>query len=131
VILSDIPDDNPARCHTLLTTWLPTAHAFCTLPAPPSWHQRTHGGGRPWRIWPAAERIGQQLMPMVTAYRAHPRLMALLLGRLADARDTLQKERNAWSFVWSGPDPLHAKTADTFATVDEGLFLAIDRAMQP
>ena len=50
---------------------------------------------------------------------AHPRLMALLLDRLADAQDALQKERNAWSFVWSGPDPLHAKTADTFATVDQ------------
>jgi phosphatidylserine/phosphatidylglycerophosphate/cardiolipin synthase-like enzyme len=45
--------------------------------------------------------------------------MALLLDRLADAQDVLQRERNAWSFVWSGPDPLHAKTADTFATVDQ------------
>ena len=42
-----------------------------------------------------------------------------LLDRLADAQDALQSERNAWSFVWSGPDPLHAKTADTFATVDQ------------
>jgi hypothetical protein len=50
---------------------------------------------------------------------AHPRLMALLLDRLADAQESLQAERNAWSFVWSGPDPLHAKTADTFATVSE------------
>jgi phosphatidylserine/phosphatidylglycerophosphate/cardiolipin synthase-like enzyme len=45
--------------------------------------------------------------------------MALLLDRLADTQEALQRERNAWSFVWSGPDPLHSKTADTFATVDQ------------
>ncbi|MCT0199304.1 DISARM system phospholipase D-like protein DrmC [Synechococcus sp. CS-1325] len=50
---------------------------------------------------------------------AHPRLIALLLDRLADAQEALQAERDAWSFVWSGPDPLHATTADTFATVDQ------------
>jgi phosphatidylserine/phosphatidylglycerophosphate/cardiolipin synthase-like enzyme len=69
-----------------------------------------------------SEAIRCQLEPLLVEMvreGAHPRLMALLLDRLADAQDTLQKERNAWSFVWSGPDPLHAKTADTFATVDQ------------
>ena len=69
-----------------------------------------------------SEAIRLQLEPLLVEMvreGAHPRLMALLLDRLADAQDALQKERNAWSFVWSGPDPLHAKTADTFATVDQ------------
>ena len=69
-----------------------------------------------------SEAIRRQLEPLLVEMvreGAHPRLMALLLDRLADAQDALQKERNAWSFVWSGPDPLHAKTADTFATVDQ------------
>jgi len=69
-----------------------------------------------------SEAIRMQLEPLLVEMvreGAHPRLMALLLDRLADAQDALQKERNAWSFVWSGPDPLHAKTADTFATVDQ------------
>ena len=48
-----------------------------------------------------------------------PRLMALLLERLAEQQEALQRERDAWSFVWSGPEPLHAKTADTFATVNQ------------
>jgi hypothetical protein len=69
-----------------------------------------------------SEAIRIQLEPLLVEMvreGAHPRLMAVLLDRLADAQDALQKERNAWSFVWSGPDPLHAKTADTFATVDQ------------
>lgn len=69
-----------------------------------------------------SEAIRLQLEPMLVEMvreGAHPRLMALLLDRLADTQDALQRERNAWSFVWSGPDPLHAKTADTFATVDQ------------
>ena len=69
-----------------------------------------------------SEAIRPQLEPLLVEMvreGAHPRLMALLLDRLADAQDALQRERNAWSFVWSGPDPLHAKTADTFATVDQ------------
>jgi hypothetical protein len=69
-----------------------------------------------------SEAIRLQLQPLLVEMvreGAHPRLMALLLDRLADAQDALQSERNAWSFVWSGPDPLHAKTADTFATVDQ------------
>jgi phosphatidylserine/phosphatidylglycerophosphate/cardiolipin synthase-like enzyme len=69
-----------------------------------------------------SEAIRLQLEPLLVEMvreGAHPRLMALLLDRLADAQDALQRERNAWSFVWSGPDPLHSKTADTFATVDQ------------
>jgi phosphatidylserine/phosphatidylglycerophosphate/cardiolipin synthase-like enzyme len=69
-----------------------------------------------------SEAIRRQLEPLLVEMvreGAHPRLMALLLDRLAEAQDALQRERNAWSFVWSGPDPLHAKTADTFATVDQ------------
>ena len=48
-----------------------------------------------------------------------PQLMAMVLEHLADQRDALQQERDAWSFVWSGPEPAHTKTADTFATVDQ------------
>ncbi|MEB3321664.1 MAG: DISARM system phospholipase D-like protein DrmC [Synechococcaceae cyanobacterium] len=48
-----------------------------------------------------------------------PRLMALVLEQLAAQQEALQQERDAWSFVWSGPEPLHARTADTFATVDQ------------
>ena len=48
-----------------------------------------------------------------------PQLMAMVLEHLADQREALQRERDAWSFVWSGPEPAHAKTADTFATVDQ------------
>ena len=48
-----------------------------------------------------------------------PQLMAMVLEHMADQREALQRERDAWSFVWSGPEPTHAKTADTFATVDQ------------
>lgn len=50
---------------------------------------------------------------------AQPRLMVVLLEQLANQQEALQQERDAWSFVWSGPEPLHARTADTFATVDQ------------
>jgi hypothetical protein len=36
VIASDIPVANPARCHSLTTTWLPTARVNRTLPEPPA-----------------------------------------------------------------------------------------------
>jgi hypothetical protein len=69
VIASDIPDDNPSRCHTLTTTWLPTARVYRTLPEPPP------GTNVPMDMEALAdlarsERIGQELMPMVKAYRA-------------------------------------------------------------
>ena len=66
--------------------------------------------------------IQQQLEPLLVEMvkeGAHPRLMALLLERVADAQESLQAERNAWSFVCSGPDPLHSQTADSYATVDQ------------
>lgn len=53
VIASGIPDDNPARCHTLTTTWLPTACVFRTLPEPPP-APTCQWVWKPWRIWPAA-----------------------------------------------------------------------------
>jgi phosphatidylserine/phosphatidylglycerophosphate/cardiolipin synthase-like enzyme len=69
-----------------------------------------------------SQQVREQLEPLlvdIVREGAHPRLMALLLERLADNQAALQQERDAWSFVWSGPEPLHAKTADTFATVDQ------------
>ena len=68
VIAADIPDENPAICHTLTTTWLPTARVFRTLPEPPA------GTNVPMDMEALAdlarsERIGQELMPMVKAYR--------------------------------------------------------------
>jgi hypothetical protein len=69
-----------------------------------------------------SQQVREQLEPVLVEMvreGAHPRLMALLLERLAVTQAALQKERDAWSFVWSGPEPLHAKTADTFATVDQ------------
>ena len=68
VIASDIPDDNPARCHTLTTTWLPTARVFRTLPEPPP-GINVPMGMEALADLARSERIGQQLMPMVTAYR--------------------------------------------------------------
>lgn len=69
-----------------------------------------------------SQQIREQLEPLLVELvreGAPPRVMALLLDRLADSQAALQAERDAWSFVWSGPEPLHAKTADTFATVDQ------------
>lgn len=69
-----------------------------------------------------SQAIRKQVEPLLVEMvreGAQPRLMALLLDRLADSQEALQRERDAWSFVWSGPEPLHAKTADTFATVDQ------------
>jgi hypothetical protein len=59
--------------------------------------------------------IQQQLEPLLVEMvkeGAHPRLMALLLERLADAQESLQAERNAWSFVCSGPDHLKRHVVD-------------------
>jgi hypothetical protein len=68
VIATDISEGNPSRCHTLTTTWLPTARVYRTLPEPPP------GISVPMGMEALAdlarsERIGQQLLPMVTAYR--------------------------------------------------------------
>ena len=73
-------------------------------------------------LGPHSPSVREQLEPLLSEMKAEgarPTLMALLLERLADTQDALQHERDAWSFVWSGPEPLHARTADTFATVDQ------------
>lgn len=80
---------------------------------PTSWKQLLQGH---------SQQICEQLEPLLvelTREGAPPRVMALLLERLADSQAALQRERDAWSFVWSGPEPLYAKTADTFATVSQ------------
>jgi phosphatidylserine/phosphatidylglycerophosphate/cardiolipin synthase-like enzyme len=80
---------------------------------PTSWQGLLSGHG---------EAIRTQLEPLLVEMvreGAHPRLIALQLDHLAEAQEALQLERNAWSFVWSGPDPLHARTADTCATVNQ------------
>ncbi|MFM8525661.1 MAG: DISARM system phospholipase D-like protein DrmC [Cyanobacteriota bacterium] len=68
-----------------------------------------------------AEGRGQlePLLVQLVREGAQPRLMALVLEKLAQQQELLQQERDAWSFVWSGPEPLHSRTADTYATVDQ------------
>jgi phosphatidylserine/phosphatidylglycerophosphate/cardiolipin synthase-like enzyme len=68
-----------------------------------------------------AEGRGQlePLLVQMVREGGQPRLMALVLEQLAEQQELLQQERDAWSFVWSGPDPLHSRTADTYATVDQ------------
>jgi phosphatidylserine/phosphatidylglycerophosphate/cardiolipin synthase-like enzyme len=53
----------------------------------------------------------------LTREGAHPRLIAALLEELARARAELEQERESWSFVWSGPKPLHNNVSDTWATI--------------
>jgi len=64
--------------------------------------------------------VKQQLEPMLvklTREGAHPRLIAVLLEELAGSRAELEQERESWSFVWSGPKPLHNNVSDTWATI--------------
>ncbi|MBM5825664.1 MAG: phospholipase [Cyanobacteria bacterium M_surface_10_m2_119] len=61
----------------------------------------------------------EPLLVQLAREGGQPRLMALVLEQLASQQEALQRERDAWSFVWSGPEPVHARTADTFATVDQ------------
>lgn len=61
----------------------------------------------------------EPLLVQLVREGAQPRLLALVLEQLADQQELLQQERDAWSFVWSGPDPLRSRTADTYATVDQ------------
>jgi phosphatidylserine/phosphatidylglycerophosphate/cardiolipin synthase-like enzyme len=64
--------------------------------------------------------VRPQLEPLLvelTREGAHPRLIALLLEELAHARAELEEERESWSFVWSGPKPLHNNVSDTWATI--------------
>jgi len=68
VIASDIPDEKPASCHTLTTTWLPTARVYRTLPEPPPGIS-VPMGMEAMADHAKSERVCQQLLPMVTAYR--------------------------------------------------------------
>jgi hypothetical protein len=64
--------------------------------------------------------VRQQLEPLLgelTREGAHPRLQAAVLEELARARKELEQEREGWSFVWSGPKPLHNNVSDTWATI--------------
>lgn len=64
--------------------------------------------------------VRQQLEPLLaelTREGAHPRLQAAVLEELARARKELEFEREGWSFVWSGPKPLHNNVSDTWATI--------------
>lgn len=64
--------------------------------------------------------VKAQLEPLLvelTREGAHPRLIATLLEELAQARAELELEREGWSFVWSGPKPLHNNVSDTWATI--------------
>ena len=59
----------------------------------------------------------EPLLVELTREGAHPRLIATLLEELAQARAELEVERESWSFVWSGPKPLHNNVSDTWATI--------------
>lgn len=59
----------------------------------------------------------EPLLVELTREGAHPRLIATLLEELAQARAELELEREGWSFVWSGPKPLHNNVSDTWATI--------------
>jgi hypothetical protein len=64
--------------------------------------------------------VKDQLEPLLvglTRDGAHPRLIATLLEELAHVREDLEQERQGWSFVWSGPKPLHNNVSDTWATI--------------
>jgi phosphatidylserine/phosphatidylglycerophosphate/cardiolipin synthase-like enzyme len=64
--------------------------------------------------------VKAQLEPLLvelTREGAHPRLIATLVEELARARAELEVERESWSFVWSGPKPLHNNVSDTWATI--------------
>jgi phosphatidylserine/phosphatidylglycerophosphate/cardiolipin synthase-like enzyme len=65
--------------------------------------------------------VKQQLEPLLvelTREGAHPRLIGALLEELARSRAELEQERESWSFVWSGPKPLHNNVSDTWATIN-------------
>lgn len=80
---------------------------------PSSWQQQLTGLGGD------ARKQLEELLVQLVQEGGQPRLMALVLEKLASQQEALQRERDAWSFVWSGPEALHSKTADTFATVDQ------------
>jgi phosphatidylserine/phosphatidylglycerophosphate/cardiolipin synthase-like enzyme len=59
----------------------------------------------------------EHLLVALTREGAHPRLLATVLEQLAGSRAELERERENWSFVWSGPKPLHNNVSDTWATI--------------
>ena len=68
VIEGEITSNQPDRCHTLTTTWLPTAKVRRTLPEPPP-HINVPIEMEALADLAASERITGCLMPMVQAYR--------------------------------------------------------------
>ncbi|WP_338463087.1 DISARM system phospholipase D-like protein DrmC (plasmid) [Synechococcus elongatus IITB7] len=81
----------------------------------------------PWELPSSAVLLGnqddlvrEQVTPLLESFRAAgatPEAIALCFEQLALAQERLQRERDAWSLVWSGPDPQRAYTEDTFAVV--------------
>ena len=84
--------------------------------------RQLHGTPSSWAdlLESVGSGVRPQLEPMLielTREGAHPRLIAALLEELARARADLEQEREGWSFVWSGPKPLHNNVSDTWATI--------------
>ena len=93
-----------------------------TLQAVAQGLRQLHGTPSSWAdlLETYGARVKAQLEPVLvdlTREGAHPRLIALLLEELAHARAELEEERESWSFVWSGPKPLHNNVSDTWATI--------------
>lgn len=93
-----------------------------TLQAVAQGLRQLHGTPSSWADLLESFGVGVrvQLEPLLvelTREGAHPRLIATLLEELARARGELEEEREGWSFVWSGPKPLHNNVSDTWATI--------------
>lgn len=83
---------------------------------------------QPWSLPEPATFLGadpivvrRAVTPLLEAFiqaRATPEAIALCFEQQALAQERLQQERDAWQLVWSGPDPRHACTEDTFAVVE-------------
>lgn len=65
----------------------------------------------------ATRRRLKPLLDAMLAEGATPGLMALMLEQLAKRHARLQRDRDNWSFIWSGPRPEGELAQDTFATV--------------
>lgn len=65
----------------------------------------------------ATRRRLKPLLNAMLAEGATPGLMALMLDQLAKRHARLQRDRDNWSFIWSGPRPEGELAQDTFATV--------------
>lgn len=62
-------------------------------------------------------KLLRPLLSEMLAEGATPRLMALMLEQLAERHARMQRDRDNWSFIWSGPRPEGGLAEDTFATV--------------